>query len=183
MAGRPKDPTVNQKVFNAIDDILSKQHYHDMTVDQIANQSGVSKTTIYRRWSDKSFIIIDMFLEQTETYKPHPVSLYDDLYQFLIHVMHIYKSNLGIAVMEILINQYHKEAKMRFMEAYFSEKRSVLKDIIETYTTIDDEDLFIDLIFSPIYFNLIIKPEVLDEAYIDKILRLILRMYELYHQQ
>lgn len=97
--------------------------------------------------------------------------------------MHIYKSNLGIAVMEILINQYHKEAKMRFMEAYFSEKRSVLKDIIETYTTIDDEDLFIDLIFSPIYFNLIIKPEVLDEAYIDKMLRLILRMYELYHQQ
>ena len=60
MAGRPKDPTVNQKVFNAIDDILSKQHYHDMTVDQIANQSGVSKTTIYRRWSDKSFIIIDV---------------------------------------------------------------------------------------------------------------------------
>ena len=72
---------------------------------------------------------------------------------------------------------------MRFMEAYFSEKRSVLKDIIETYTTIDDEDLFIDLIFSPIYFNLIIKPEVLDEAYIDKMLRLILKMYELYHQQ
>ena len=43
MAGRPKDPTVNQKVFNAIDDILSKQHYHDMTVDQIANQSGVRR--------------------------------------------------------------------------------------------------------------------------------------------
>ncbi|MCU5746668.1 TetR/AcrR family transcriptional regulator [Staphylococcus sp. SQ8-PEA] len=178
MAGRPKDPTVNRKIFNTIETILNQQHYHDMTIDQIAEKSGVSKTTIYRRWPDKSFIIIDMFLEKTEMYKPEPVNLYQDLYAFLVHVMTIYKSNLGIAVMEVLINQYHKEAKKRFMEAYFNQKRSVLKEIIEYYAEVDDEDLFIDLIFAPIYFNLIIKPEELDESYIEKMLTLILNLYD-----
>ncbi|MDU6257765.1 MAG: TetR family transcriptional regulator, partial [Staphylococcus epidermidis] len=37
--------------------------------------------------------------------------------------------------------------------------------------------LFIDLIFSPIYFNILIKPETLDKNYIKKMLNQVLRIY------
>ncbi|RQN27768.1 TetR family transcriptional regulator, partial [Paraburkholderia tropica] len=38
-------------------------------------------------------------------------------------------------------------------------------------------DLFIDLNLSPIYFNILIKPETLDENYIKKMLNQVLRIY------
>ena len=54
------------------------------------------------------------------------------------------------------------------MQGYFKNNRKILKSIIAQHIKEEDQDLFIDLIFSPIYFNILIKPETLDEAYIEK---------------
>ena len=52
------------------------------------------------------------------------------------------------------------------MKGYFDSNRKILKTIISKYIDEADQDLFIDLIFSPIYFNILIKPNVLNETYI-----------------
>ena len=50
MAGRPKDPTINEKIFKEIDRLLETTYFRDMTIDRISENTGVSKATIYRRW-------------------------------------------------------------------------------------------------------------------------------------
>ena len=40
-----------------------------MTIDQISENTGVSKATIYRRWKDKSSIIVDMFVSRIHVLK------------------------------------------------------------------------------------------------------------------
>lgn len=82
--------------------------------------------------------------------------------------MSIYKTNLGRAVIEILISNQQNDARELFMQGYFKNNRKILKSIIAQHIKEEDQDLFIDLIFSPIYFNILIKPETLDEAYIEK---------------
>lgn len=82
--------------------------------------------------------------------------------------MSIYKTNLGRAVIEILISNQQVEARELFMKGYFKSNRKLLKSIIAHHIKEEDQDLFIDMIFSPIYFNILIKPETLDEAYIEK---------------
>ena len=82
--------------------------------------------------------------------------------------MSIYKTNLGRAVIEILISNQQNDARELFMQGYFKNNRKILKSIIAQHIKEEDRDLFIDLIFSPIYFNILIKPETLDEAYIEK---------------
>ena len=47
MAGRPKDPTINHKIFNELDRMLATTHFRDITIDQISENTGVSKATIY----------------------------------------------------------------------------------------------------------------------------------------
>lgn len=34
MAGRPKDPTINHKIFDEIDRLLVTTHFRDITIDQ-----------------------------------------------------------------------------------------------------------------------------------------------------
>lgn len=91
--------------------------------------------------------------------------------------MDIYKTNLGRAVIEILISNQQNDARELFMQGYFKSNRKLLKSIIAHHIKEEDQDLFIDMIFSPIYFNILIKPETLDEAYIEKMLDVILKSF------
>ncbi len=91
--------------------------------------------------------------------------------------MDIYKTNLGRAAIEILISNQQNDARELFMQGYFKSNRKLLKSIIAHHIKEEDQDLFIDMIFSPIYFNILIKPETLDEAYIEKMLDVILKSF------
>ncbi|GBU00908.1 hypothetical protein M1K003_2933 [Staphylococcus aureus] len=118
------------------------------------------------------------FIEQSQYIVIHNQdNLYDDLFQFLVKIKDIYKTKLGSAVIEILISHQQMEARETFMTNYFNHNRKVLKEIVRKHIQEKEQDLFIDLIFSPIYFNILIKPETLDENYIKKMLNQVLRIY------
>ena len=118
------------------------------------------------------------FIEQSQYIVIHNQdNLYDDLFQFLVKIKDIYKTKLGSAVIEILISHQQMEARETFMTNYFNHNRKVLKEIVRKHIQEEEQDLFIDLIFSPIYFNILIKPETLDENYIKKMLNQVLRIY------
>ncbi|MCZ2500229.1 TetR family transcriptional regulator, partial [Xylophilus sp. Kf1] len=126
----------------------------------------------------KSSIIMSAFIEQSQYIVIHNQdNLYDDLFQFLVKIKDIYKTKLGSAVIEILISHQQMEARETFMTNYFNHNRKVLKEIVRKHIQEEEQDLFIDLIFSPIYFNILIKPETLDENYIKKMLNQVLRIY------
>ena len=147
---------------------METTHFRDITIDQISENTGISKATIYRRWKDKSSIIMS-FIEQSQYIVIHNQdNLYDDLFQFLVKIKDIYKTKLGSAVIEILISHQQMEARETFMTNYFNHNRKVLKEIVRKHIKEEEQDLFIDLIFSPIYFNILIKPETLDENYIKR---------------
>lgn len=179
MAGRPKDPTVNKKIYQEINRLLETTHFKDMTIDQIAENTSVSKATIYRRWRDKESMIVDMFVDQSRIIEPEFDTVFDNLYDFLIKIMKIYKTPLGSAVIEILISNQQTEAKDKFMKEYFERNRSILKSIISKDIDEEDQDLFIDIIFSPIYFNILIKPQSLTKEYIENMLSVALKAYDI----
>jgi len=179
MAGRPKDPTVNKKIYQEINRLLETTHFKDMTIDQIAENTSVSKATIYRRWRDKESMIVDMFVDQSRIIEPEFDTVFDNLYDFLIKIMNIYKTPLGSAVIEILISNQQTEAKNKFMKEYFERNRSILKSIISKDIDEVDQDLFIDIIFSPIYFNILIKPQSLTKEYIENMLSVALKAYDI----
>lgn len=179
MAGRPKDPTVNKKIYQEINRLLETTHFKDMTIDQIAENTSVSKATIYRRWRDKESMIFDMFVDQSRIIEPEFDTVFDNLYDFLIKIMNIYKTPLGSAVIEILISNQQTEAKDKFMKEYFERNRSILKSIISKDIDEADQDLFIDIIFSPIYFNILIKPQSLTKEYIENMLNIALKAFDI----
>ena len=150
-----------------------------MTIDQIAENTSVSKATIYRRWRDKESMIVDMFVDQSRIIEPEFDTVFDNLYDFLIKIMNIYKTPLGSAVIEILISNQQTEAKDKFMKEYFERNRSILKSIISKDIDEADQDLFIDIIFSPIYFNILIKPQSLTKEYIENMLNIALKAYDI----
>lgn len=52
--GRPRDPETERRILDVALQMLREGGYNRMSVDAVALEAGVSKPTIYRRWSSKA---------------------------------------------------------------------------------------------------------------------------------
>ena len=51
--GRPRDPSADRAILQATLKMLTDRGYAGMSVERVASEAGVGKTTIYRRYSSK----------------------------------------------------------------------------------------------------------------------------------
>lgn len=80
--GRPRSEAVSQSILEATLDLIAERgNIADVSVERVAERSGVSKASIYRRWSAKEELIaaaIDSMKAPLPTEMPR-TSLRDDL--------------------------------------------------------------------------------------------------------
>lgn len=56
--GRPRDATVEVRVLGATQDVLIEVGFDQLTIDEVAGRCGMSRATIYRRWNDKTELVV-----------------------------------------------------------------------------------------------------------------------------
>lgn len=57
--GRPRDDKIDEEIVRCLFELVEEEGLESVTVDAIAEQAGVSKPTIYRRWSSKEDLMVD----------------------------------------------------------------------------------------------------------------------------
>lgn len=57
--GRKRDASRDEAILGATLDVLAEAGYERMTTDMVAARAGVSKATMYRRWSSKAELVVD----------------------------------------------------------------------------------------------------------------------------
>jgi AcrR family transcriptional regulator len=57
--GRPRSAEADQAIFAATRRLLDEGGYHGLTVEGVAAEAGVAKTTIYRRYANKALLVLD----------------------------------------------------------------------------------------------------------------------------
>ncbi|MBV8727627.1 MAG: helix-turn-helix transcriptional regulator, partial [Candidatus Eremiobacteraeota bacterium] len=57
--GRPRDIRLDDRIVAATLRLISERGLSGMAMDEVAQRSGVSKATIYQRWSSKDALCID----------------------------------------------------------------------------------------------------------------------------
>ncbi|TFC00943.1 MULTISPECIES: TetR/AcrR family transcriptional regulator [unclassified Cryobacterium] len=62
--GRPRDPGTDRSILRATIELLAEVGYARLTVAEVARQAGVSKPAIYRRWSQKSQLVVEAMVTQ-----------------------------------------------------------------------------------------------------------------------
>lgn len=58
--GRPRDPTRDVAIGRGVLRVMARVGYRDLTMDAVAPAAGVGKATIYRRWSWKDDLLLDV---------------------------------------------------------------------------------------------------------------------------
>ncbi|MCZ2810000.1 TetR/AcrR family transcriptional regulator [Modestobacter sp. VKM Ac-2979] len=117
--GRPRDPSRDGAIRQAILQVLAESGYAALTMDAVASAAGVGKATIYRRWRTKSELVADAVAElsQTSIEPPDTGSLEGDLRLLLHWLVDAVNGPLGAATLSLLSALPH-EPELR--EAFHS---------------------------------------------------------------
>jgi AcrR family transcriptional regulator len=174
--GRPRSQRLDQVILQTAIDQVLKVGFRAMSVESIAAESGVGKTTIYRRWPNKAAVVMDAFMMRVgEGTKFRPSERVVDSIQMQMRMMaKAFRGRDGALVKALLAEaQFDADLATAFRERWTLPRRkmalAVFQEAIrrgELRPNIDLETT-IDLLYAPMYYRLQMGTGPLSEAYID----------------
>jgi AcrR family transcriptional regulator len=155
---------------------------HGLTVEGVAERSGVAKTTIYRRWRSKEDLALAALLEVIREEPPQARQLGStqaSLSAYLGQLIKNINSRLYGRILRGLISELaiDRELARGFREQVLARRieaiRGLLRRGIERGELRPDLDLelAVDLLLGPIYYRLLMSGEALTTAFIDRLVR------------
>lgn len=177
--GRPRSEETRTDILNASYDLLIENGFAAVTVEKIAERAKVSKATIYKWWPNKAAVVMDGFLNATNVEFPIPDtgSAFEDMFIQVNNFAEFLTSRKGNVITEIIAEgQYDTKLADIYREAYFTPRRDISKQILQRGISRGElrKDLnievSIDLIWGPIFYRLLITGEVIDDAFIKKLI-------------
>lgn len=61
--GRPRNAAADRAILDAARLLLAESGFAGLTVEGVAARAGVAKTTVYRRWTSKSDLVVDAVVD------------------------------------------------------------------------------------------------------------------------
>ena len=135
-----------------------------LSIERIAREAGVSKTTIYRWWPDKAAVIIDTFLENHILLTPMREDLppVDALREHVVALAAVYAGHEGRLMAQLLAeSQYDPATLEEFKTHFWRPRREAVKSMIERAIAEGSirgdrtPDEIAERIYAPIYFKLL----------------------------
>lgn len=137
-----------------------------LSIERIAREAGVSKTTIYRWWPSKAAVIIDTFLENhiLHTTLRDDLPPVDALREHVISLAKVYSGHEGRLMAQLIAeSQYDPTTLEAFKTLFWRPRREVVNRVIERAIAEGairngySPDELAERIYAPIYFQLLFR--------------------------
>jgi AcrR family transcriptional regulator len=181
--GRPRSEHARHAILRSTLKLLQHTGFPDLTIEAIAADAGVGKTTVYRWWPNKGALVVDAFASSTETrlHFPDTGSVYRDMSLQMNQFLGILRTRRGRIVAELLgAGQADPKLLEAFRERFLRPRRQ------EAYKTLRrgiergelsrslDLDLVLDVLYGAMYMRFLIRHDELSESYVKEVCGLVL---------
>lgn len=181
--GRPRSEEARLAILRSALDLLGKNGFADLKIEEVAADANVGKATVYRWWPKKAALIADAFASSTtrRLHFPDTGSVFSDMSRQMRQLIKVFRSRKGRIVAAILAGgQSDKELISAFRDRFLWPRRR------EAYSTLErgiergelrkdiDMDLLLDSLYGPIYMRFLIRHERLTPEFVDRLCRLVL---------
>jgi len=175
--GRPRDPTLDVRILEQALAMLGSRGYAGLTLDDLAERTGVAKTTILRRWPSKAAVaaaaVERLALQSVDV--PDSGTLRGDLHALLHGAADTFARGRGMFVPRLMREAGHHSEITDLLFTVIHTRRQAYRRVLalaiargELSPTVDQE-LFIDLLIGPIWTRLLITGDPVTRAYVDSI--------------
>jgi|SRR5450755_2635511 len=182
--GRPRSEESKQSILRSTLKLLKEDGgFADLSIEAIAADANVGKTTVYRWWPTKAALVADAFSASAddELRFPDTGSVQTDMSLQMRRLIRVFRSRRGKVVAALLAGgQSDPELIEAFRErflwprrknAYRTLQRGIDRGELPADTNLD---LVLDSLYGPIYMRFLIRHDKLDENFVDDLCQLIL---------
>ena len=167
-------------VLRATAELLIEQGSAGVTIEGIAERSGVAKTTIYRHWKSRSQLIFDGFesLFRPVTQLPHEGTMREQLEALLGGLMRGLTQSEWAPAVTALIEAGDRDAELRqlvhdFLVVRMEHGRSALRAGVARGELREDldVDVALSLLVGPVFYRRLVSRERLDDGFVETVVR------------
>ena len=183
--GRPRSEESRQSILRSTLKFLKEQGgFSDLSIEAVAADANVGKTTVYRWWPTKAALVADAFSSSAdeELRFPDTGSVVRDISLQMRQLIRVFRSDRGKVVAALLTGgqsdpELIKAFRDRFLwprrkQAYKTLRRGIDRGELPEGT---DLDLVLDSLYGPIYMRFLIQHDRLHEGLADDICNLVLK--------
>jgi len=182
--GRPRRSATSHAILKATRELLAQGGVHGLTVEGVAERSGIAKTTIYRRWRSKEDLALAALLEVIREEPPvvHTGNTRTALSAYLGQLIKNVNSRLYGRILRGLISEMaiDRELARGFREQVLARRTTAIRGLLargidrgELRPDLDLE-IAVDLLLGPIYYRLLMSGEPLTSGFIDRLVRAVM---------
>jgi AcrR family transcriptional regulator len=182
--GVRRQAETRKRVMAATGRILQRDGYYRLTMERVASESGVAKTTLYRRWPTKAALCMDLYLDISarELSMPDTGDVAGDLRHIAKTVVHLQTRTvagpafLGL-IAEALVNP---DTRAAFLAEFSGHRREVTRAVLKRAVqrreirADTDIDLFIDALGGAVTFRLLQGHAPLTTKFTNALIKLLL---------
>jgi len=177
--GRPRREGTDQELLAATLRMLRERGYGPLTVDSIAEQTGVAKTTIYRRWPSKGALVAAAVTPMAAAPEapPDTGSLLRDSTELLCQICERLSGELGPIAAGLVGESQTSPELVEIVGAMMTPWRALFRQVIERAmargqaASNTDPELTIDLFVGPVWARLLIYRTSIDPELCELIAR------------
>src|SRR5688572_12180122 len=180
----PRRTRVRTGVLTAAADILRRNGYAGLTMERVATESRVAKTTLYRSWPTKAALCMDLYLDVAgrELRDPDTGDVARDLRTIAETVMNLQKQTVaGPAFIGLIAEaQVNPETRSAFLAEFAERRRELTRAVLRRaiargqLRADTDIDLVIDVIGGATMFRLLQGHAPLSKQFTDAVVALVL---------
>ena len=181
--GRPRDEEVRKRILDAASDLLEETGFGGVTVDAIAERAGASKATVYRWWPNKASVLTEAFRHTVSSDFPFSEtgSLCGDVKEQLRRFSKFILGRRGRILTAFLVAaQSDPELAAAFREHWITPLRARGRVVLGTHQANGelpadaDLDLVMDMMYAPLYYNLLTGYRPVSASYAEAVTRAVL---------
>lgn len=183
-SGARRQTQTRHRVLSAAGRILRRQGYSRLTMERVASESGVAKTTLYRHWPTKAALCMDLYLDISgrELNMPDTGDVASDLRHIANTVVHLQTRTVaGPAFLGLIAEaQVNPDTRAAFLAEFAERRREVTRAVLQRaiqrreIRAGTDIDLVIDALGGAVTFRLLQGHAPLTTKFTNALIRLLL---------
>lgn len=163
-AGRPRDENVHRAILDAARDLISEDGYVAFSIEGVAARAGVAKQSIYRRWSSKGALLVDLYMDGLELPSSSTAQGFkEDLLALLLQTTKRVQDPAFANILKSVMVEAQADPEMRelVLLKIIEPRREAARHVIERGKQSGevpealDAEMMLDFVFGAIWFNLL----------------------------
>ncbi|UBV44893.1 TetR/AcrR family transcriptional regulator (plasmid) [Deinococcus taeanensis] len=182
--GRPRNHAHSDAARQAAFELLREHGYAAITMEAVADRTGISKQTLYRRWKHKRALILDAFAEQADLLPelPDTGTFSGDLQALLRATFATLRGECGVTNRALVTEALQDpEFLTELRERHLSRRRRQITTLLHRHAEqgallTPPTDTLVDLILGPVWYRLLLHSGPMDDQAADELAGLLVRL-------